>query len=149
MINLINLEIKKDVWIIIKPKTNKGINKAKEDCKRLWWCLNCFLMHNCHCKKAEIEQWKSSTIFSIISQAMFLVWWNITKVFPAFEKKIMSVLNEEFEKICRKLKFHYGFLSYLQFLAPIKVKGSSNKYPGNWNFMVGFWATCNFLPPSR
>ena len=31
MINLINLEIEKDnVWIIIKPKTNKGIGKAKE-----------------------------------------------------------------------------------------------------------------------
>ena len=60
MINLINLEIEKDnVWIIIKPKTNKGISKAKEAYKRLWECLNCFAIKFIYSEKAT-KFWKIS-----------------------------------------------------------------------------------------
>ena len=45
---------------------------------------------------------------------MFLEWWNTTKSLSAIWEHLSCLLDEGIAKICKKLKSHGGFLSYLQ-----------------------------------
>ena len=45
---------------------------------------------------------------------MFMEWRNTTKIFLIFGNVFQCLLDEGISKICKKLKSHGGFLSYLQ-----------------------------------
>ena len=65
-------------------------------------------------KMPTLPQKPMQILLMKLIHGMFLEWWNTTKSLSTTWQRFSCLLDEGIAKICKKLKSHGGFLSYLQ-----------------------------------